>query len=86
MLSTLWDVVFFSAYVSGERAGLILEASYGRGDTLNGVSGLDIDEEKKLVDQKLNELQAEGATTEAIKEAMKDMGIERLVMKYFSNP
>jgi len=85
MLSTLWDVVFFSAYVSGERAGLILENSYGRGDTLNGVSGLDIYEEKKLVDQKLNELQAEGATTEAIKEAMKDMGIERLVMKFFSN-
>lgn len=79
-------MVFFSAYVSGERAGLILETSYGRGDTLNGVSGLDIDEEKKLVDQKLNELQAEGATAEEIKEAMKDMGIERLVMKYFSNP
>nr|TKR83366.1 hypothetical protein D5086_0000268710 [Populus alba] len=66
-----------TAYVSGERAGLILETSYGRGDTLNGVSGLDIDEEKKLVDQKLNELQAEGATTEEIKGAMKEMGIER---------
>lgn len=51
------------------------------GDALNGVSGLDIDEEKRLVDRKLNELRAEGATSEAIKEAMKDMGIERLVTK-----
>lgn len=47
------------------------------GKTLNGVSGLDIDEEKKLIDEKLNELQAQGATDEAIKEAMKDMGIQR---------
>ncbi|KAG6763072.1 hypothetical protein POTOM_033604 [Populus tomentosa] len=62
---------------TGERAGLILETPYGVGDTLNGVCGLDIDEEKKLVDQKLNELQAEGATADAIKDAMKDMGMER---------
>ncbi|KAG8655121.1 hypothetical protein MANES_04G005400v8 [Manihot esculenta] len=66
-----------TAYVSGEKAGLILETPYKMGKTLNGVSGLDIDEEKKLIDEKLNELQAQGATDEAIKEAMKDMGIQR---------
>ncbi|KDP42371.1 hypothetical protein JCGZ_01947 [Jatropha curcas] len=66
-----------TAYVSGEKSGLILENPFGNGETLNGVSGLDIDEEKKLVDLKLDELQSQGATPQAIKEAMKDMGIQR---------
>ncbi|KAJ9188692.1 hypothetical protein P3X46_000062 [Hevea brasiliensis] len=66
-----------TAYVCGEKAGLILETPYRMGETLNGLSGLDIDEEKKLIDEKLTELQAQGASNEAIKEAMKDMGIQR---------
>ncbi|GAB2263109.1 hypothetical protein Droror1_Dr00004106 [Drosera rotundifolia] len=66
-----------TAYVSGERVGLILEDPYRIGDTLNGVAGLDIEAEKKLAQQKLNELRAEGASDESIKLAMKDMGIER---------
>lgn len=66
-----------TAYVSGERSGLILENSYKMGETLNGASGLDIDVEKTVVAQELNELQAEGASEQAITLAMKELGIKR---------
>ncbi|KAL9253804.1 Alcohol-forming fatty acyl-CoA reductase-like protein [Drosera capensis] len=65
-----------TAYVSGEREGLILEDPYYLGDTLNGAKGLHIEEEKRLVEQRLNDLVAMGSTDEEIKLAMKDMGIE----------
>ncbi|KAG8655226.1 hypothetical protein MANES_04G019150v8 [Manihot esculenta] len=66
-----------TAYVCGESSGLIPEKPYRLGETLNGVSGLDIDYEKKLIDTKLDELRAQGATETEIKHAMKDMGTER---------
>ncbi|GLU19213.1 hypothetical protein SLE2022_354740 [Rubroshorea leprosula] len=66
-----------TAYVSGERGGLILENSYSMGETLNGVSGLDIDAEKQIAEDKLNQLQAQGASPQAITQAMKDLGIQR---------
>ncbi|KAJ1390241.1 hypothetical protein SESBI_37603 [Sesbania bispinosa] len=66
-----------TAYVCGERGGLILENPYHFGDSLNGVSGLDIDAEKKIVCDKLSELQEQGATEHEIKMAMKDLGISR---------
>ena len=71
-----------SAYVSGERGGLILENHYQMGETLNGAGGLDIAAEKKVVDQKLDDLRSQGATENQIKLAMKDFGIERLVKIY----
>ncbi|PON84334.1 Fatty acyl-CoA reductase [Trema orientale] len=66
-----------TAYVSGERGGLILENPYHMGDTLNGATGLDINNELRLVEEKLKELQAEEATEPEITLAMKDFGIER---------
>ncbi|KAK9726978.1 hypothetical protein RND81_05G249900 [Saponaria officinalis] len=66
-----------TAYVSGERTGLVKETPYDMGDTLNGRPGLDIEVEKKLVEDKLEELQAEETTDEIIKQTMKDMGLER---------
>ncbi|KAJ4831978.1 hypothetical protein Tsubulata_050068 [Turnera subulata] len=68
-----------TAYVCGEKAGLIPEAPYTFKDTLNGVSGLDIDEEKLIVQKKLNEFKTEEATDESITEAMKDLGLKRTV-------
>ncbi|GKU93866.1 hypothetical protein SLEP1_g7425 [Rubroshorea leprosula] len=47
------------------------------GETLNGVSGLDIDAEKQIAEDKLNQLQAQGASPQAITQAMKDLGIQR---------
>ena len=51
-----------SAYVCGERGGLIIEDSCQLGVSLNGVPGLDIDMEKKAVEYKLYQIQQEGAT------------------------
>ncbi|CAJ2660163.1 unnamed protein product [Trifolium pratense] len=66
-----------TAYVCGEKSGLILESPYHFGDSLNGVAGLDINVEKKLVTEKLGELRDKGATEQEIKVAMKDLGITR---------
>ncbi|KAI3420532.1 Fatty acyl-CoA reductase [Psidium guajava] len=66
-----------TAYVCGEKGGLIQEAPYQMGDTLNGVAGLNIDTERKVVEEKLSELRADRATEEAITLAMKDLGIQR---------
>ncbi|XP_052208744.1 alcohol-forming fatty acyl-CoA reductase-like [Diospyros lotus] len=66
-----------TAYVSGERGGLILEKPYRMGEALNGAPGLDIDIEKKVVETRLSELQQVGATEGEITTAMKDLGIQR---------
>ncbi|KAK8697737.1 hypothetical protein V6N13_113875 [Hibiscus sabdariffa] len=66
-----------TAYVSGERSGLILETGYSLGETLNGVGGLDINMERKVVDDKLNDLRLQGASDKDITIAMKDLGIHR---------
>ncbi|KAH7864064.1 hypothetical protein Vadar_025292 [Vaccinium darrowii] len=66
-----------TAYVSGEKAGLILEKPYYMGETLNGVSGLDLDTEEKIMEERLSELQAKELTEREITLAMKDFGIQR---------
>ncbi|KAL5056165.1 hypothetical protein RYX36_036847 [Vicia faba] len=66
-----------TAYVCGEGEGLILEKPYLMGQSLNGVSGLDIDFEEKIVKDKLSELQQLGATQDEIKMAMKNLGLSR---------
>ncbi|KAK6138311.1 hypothetical protein DH2020_027957 [Rehmannia glutinosa] len=66
-----------TAYVSGEKEGLILETPYKMGETLNGTSGLDIESEKKLIDETLKQLKAENCSEDIIKSNMKDLGIQR---------
>ena len=73
-------MLFLAAYVCGERGGLIVEDPHPMGVSLNGVPGLDIDMEKKVVEEKLNQLREEGATEHDIKVAMKDLGIKRFVL------
>lgn len=63
----------------GEGSGLILESPYVFGDSLNGVAGLDVNAEKKLITEKLGELREKGATEREIKVAMRDLGITRFV-------
>jgi fatty acyl-CoA reductase len=70
-------VMPLTAYVCGKRGGLILEDPHCFGVSLNGVPGLDIDIEKKLVEEKLNQLQANGALQQDIDVEMKNFGIER---------
>ncbi|CAI9105587.1 OLC1v1004537C1 [Oldenlandia corymbosa var. corymbosa] len=66
-----------TAYVSGEKQGVILETPFRMGDTLNGTSGLDVENEKKIIDEKFKELQAENASEKDVKLALKGLGIQR---------
>ncbi|XP_008228919.1 PREDICTED: fatty acyl-CoA reductase 3-like isoform X2 [Prunus mume] len=68
-----------TAYVCGEKDGLLLENPYHMGETLNGTSGLDIDNEIRQVQEKLRELRAEGLTEQAITSALKDFGLKRTI-------
>ena len=49
-------------------------------ETLNGTLGLDIETEKRLVEEKVNDFRAKGATEEEITLAMRDFGLERFVI------
>ncbi|XP_023753140.1 fatty acyl-CoA reductase 3 [Lactuca sativa] len=67
-----------TAYVSGEKPGLILETPYRLGDALNGADGPDINTEEKIIKDKLKELNYDKtATDKSIMLAMKDFGIQR---------
>ncbi|KAF9593415.1 hypothetical protein IFM89_022694 [Coptis chinensis] len=66
-----------TAYVCGERSGLILEKPFKMGETLNGNSGLDIEQELKLAQEKRNALHAQEATKEEELAAMKELGMQR---------
>ncbi|KAH7834732.1 hypothetical protein Vadar_019057 [Vaccinium darrowii] len=66
-----------TAYVSGERGGLILEKPCCMGEALNGTPGLDLDMEKKIMEERFIELQTKEATEQEITLAMKDLGIQR---------
>ncbi|KAI3793823.1 hypothetical protein L1987_36446 [Smallanthus sonchifolius] len=67
-----------TAYVSGEKPGVIQETPYHLGKALNGAFGLDIKTEKKIIEERLKELSYDDkATDKSITLAMKDLGIER---------
>ncbi|KAE9592340.1 putative alcohol-forming fatty acyl-CoA reductase [Lupinus albus] len=69
-----------TAYVCGEpQKGetIILEKPFEMGQTLKGTSKLDIHEEKKLMENKIEELRAKNADEKTVKYGMKDYGIER---------
>lgn len=67
-----------TAYVCGERGGLLLEDSSSMDEMVKEMTKFDFEAvEKNLVEEKLNELKAQGATQEVITNTMKDFGIER---------
>ncbi|KAK2643602.1 hypothetical protein Ddye_025365 [Dipteronia dyeriana] len=67
-----------TAYVCGEMSGVIAEKPFYMGETLKGECQLDINAEMKLVQEKLNELEAEDyASKEVITSIMKDLGTKR---------
>ncbi|XP_026395833.1 alcohol-forming fatty acyl-CoA reductase-like [Papaver somniferum] len=68
-----------TAYVWGERSGLILENPLRMGETLNGIKSpeLDIKVEMELVSEKLNELRANQVSQKEEMIAMKEFGLER---------
>ncbi|KAK4493107.1 hypothetical protein RD792_018047 [Penstemon davidsonii] len=76
-----------TAYVNGNRGGLIPEKPFQMGETLPGakISYLDINTEKKIVDEKLKELQILNATDKEITRTMKDLGIQRAMLHGWPN-
>ncbi|KNA22758.1 hypothetical protein SOVF_031580, partial [Spinacia oleracea] len=66
-----------TAYVCGVKAGLISESPYAMGETLNGEATLDIDLEKKLVEQTLINLIEEQVSEKTIRQRMKELGSQR---------
>ncbi|KNA24879.1 hypothetical protein SOVF_011660 [Spinacia oleracea] len=66
-----------TAYVCGEKAGLISESPYAMGSTLNGAIDLDIDCEKKLSEHTLSDLKAKDLPDKTIRQMMKDLGNQR---------
>ncbi|MED6205243.1 hypothetical protein PIB30_016036 [Stylosanthes scabra] len=66
-----------TAYVCGERKGLIPEEPFQMGQTIKGSSKLDINLEKKLIEQKLSELHAQNANEETITSIMTELGATR---------
>ncbi|KGN46956.2 hypothetical protein Csa_020929 [Cucumis sativus] len=66
-----------TAYVSGEKEGIIEEIPYKMGESLNGTIGLNIEEEQKLVEETLNKLISKGATQQTISLTMKQLGLQR---------
>ncbi|KAH0731894.1 hypothetical protein KY289_003082 [Solanum tuberosum] len=66
-----------TAYVCGEKEGLILEKPLNYGEMLNGSSHLDINVEQKLVEEARKELRDRNATEKEVRLAMRVLGIER---------
>ncbi|XP_021716635.1 fatty acyl-CoA reductase 3-like [Chenopodium quinoa] len=66
-----------TAYVCRQKAGLIPETLC---KTLSDIVGLNIEVEKKLVDNKLNDLARKGASTKKIRDTMKSLGQKRANM------
>ncbi|XP_057806125.1 fatty acyl-CoA reductase 3-like [Salvia miltiorrhiza] len=66
-----------TAYVFGEKDGLILETPLKLGDTLNETLGLKIETEKIIIDNKLKQLHNDGASEKEITSTMKDLGCKR---------
>jgi len=75
--------VVTSAYVCGEDAGLIMEQPYHMGMAKRGDDKVDINFEKKMVQDKLNQLVLEDVPEKEITSAMKDLGIERYLFFLF---
>ncbi|XP_040371871.1 fatty acyl-CoA reductase 3 isoform X1 [Rosa chinensis] len=75
-----------TAYVCGERAGLILEDSSSMDEMAKKPSKFDLkSQEKKMVENKLKELQAQNASEEVITSAMKDLGTARSKLYGWAN-
>ncbi|KAF6138837.1 hypothetical protein GIB67_018568 [Kingdonia uniflora] len=66
-----------TAYVCGEKMGLVLEKAFEMGETLNGTLDLDIEYEHKVVRDTLDGLRAQGVTKELERAAMKELGIKK---------
>ncbi|KAK3415644.1 hypothetical protein EUGRSUZ_H01619 [Eucalyptus grandis] len=66
-----------TAYVCGNMTGIIQEKAFSMGETLNGSRKLDVNEEKLLVEELMNELRERNASEREIIIALKNLGLQR---------
>ncbi|KAF5744862.1 fatty acyl-CoA reductase 3-like [Tripterygium wilfordii] len=74
-----------TAYVCGEREGLVPEKSFYMGETLKDTTKLNIYAEKKLVEENLKQLNAQNATDKTITSTLRDLGMKRAKMHGWPN-
>ncbi|CAA2966145.1 fatty acyl- reductase 3-like isoform X1 [Olea europaea subsp. europaea] len=76
-----------TAYVHGSSVGIVPEKPFRMGETLDGaeISYLDINTEKKIVEERLRGLEAQNATELKIKSVMRNLGIERAKLHGWPN-
>ncbi|KAM5583282.1 alcohol-forming fatty acyl-CoA reductase-like [Rosa sericea] len=75
-----------TAYVCGEKVGLILEDSTSMNNRVKKMPRFDFEVvEKNLVNEKLNELRTQDVSEEVITNTMKDLGIERAKLHGWPN-
>lgn len=75
--------LLFSAYIWGEKGGLLQEHPCRMGESLNGNPGLDIETEIMLTNEEVKRLRSEQASEAAITNALKDFGLKRFVIVFF---
>ncbi|PIN17506.1 Alcohol-forming fatty acyl-CoA reductase [Handroanthus impetiginosus] len=76
-----------TAFVQGTRSGLLLEKPFLIGETLEGaqIPYLDINAEKKLVDERKAQLRAQNMSEKELTSKLKDFGIERATLHGWPN-
>lgn len=74
--------LLFSAYIWGEKGGLLPEHPFRMGEALNGTPGLGIDTEIMLANEEVKRLRSEQASEAAITNALKDFGLKRFVIVF----
>ncbi|KAF8015196.1 hypothetical protein BT93_H0871 [Corymbia citriodora subsp. variegata] len=66
-----------TAYVCGNTTGIIQEKAVSTGETPNRSRNLDVNEEKLLVEELMNELREKNASEREITIALKNLGLQR---------
>ncbi|KAF8015194.1 hypothetical protein BT93_H0869 [Corymbia citriodora subsp. variegata] len=66
-----------TAYVCGEKSGVILEKAFSMGETTNGSRKLDVNEEKLLSDGLIRVLREKNASDKEITIALRELGLQR---------
>ncbi|KAL0789750.1 hypothetical protein Bca101_005996 [Brassica carinata] len=74
-----------TAYVCGEKPGILPEKTFKMGETLNSNGKLVIETEMELMKQKLKELQKQECSEEEIAQSMKDLGMSRATLHGWPN-
>ncbi|KAK8683354.1 hypothetical protein V6N13_039416 [Hibiscus sabdariffa] len=74
-----------TVYVCGEQTGIILEKRFYMGETLKETSNLNIIEERRNAEEKLDQLRHQSLSDEALTIEMKEFGLKRAKLNGWPN-